>query len=193
MDPRPPAGLWMEYGREDGLALSAKGGDLVALSELLGHYHPPLWRLCFAFTADPIDAELLSEETARQALREIRGLRIGTRVFPWLVRIACALAVVHARRSDDDGLETPPTRPNGEPWDPAPRSARDFGYEQRVLAAFLGFTPEERAIVALRLFERLSYSDVGATLGLSSAAVAQRLAGLRERLDQDLTRREKAA
>jgi RNA polymerase sigma-70 factor (ECF subfamily) len=193
MDSKPAPGLWMEAGREDGLALSAKGGDLSALAELLGHYHPTLWRLCFAFTADPIEAELLSEETARHALREIGGLRIGNRVFPWLVRIACTLALRHAPPDGGDGIATAPTRPNGEPWEPAPRSPRDVPYEQHVLAAFLAFAPDERAMLALRLFERLSYADVAAVLGLTSATVAQRLTALRERLDHELERREKAA
>lgn len=182
MDARP-TGPWMEAGQEAGLVLSAQRGDLDAMLELMRHYQRPLWRLCFAFTRDVVEAERLAQDTARRALRNLRQLPVGQPFFPWLARIARTLAVARSRRRAGEGGGAL-RRPNGDRWSSGVLGAHDLAYQQALLAAFAGLPPEDQMLLALRLFERLPYAEVAKVAGLALPATMHRIAAARERVEQ---------
>lgn len=194
MDARP-TGPWMESGREAGLVLSAQRGELDAMLELLGHYQRPLWRLCFAFTCDVVDAERLAQDAARRALRNVRQLPVGQPFFPWLARLARTLAISRARRRAGGGGERREghlRRPNGERWSSGALGAHHIEYERRVLDAFAALPAEDQMLLALRLFERLPYAEIAVVAGLALPPTMHRIAALREKIEQ-AARDEKAA
>lgn len=185
MDARPTR-PWMEPGREAGLVLSAQRGDSAAMLELLAHYQRPLWRLCFAFTCDVVEAERMVQDAARRALRNIRQLPVGQPFFPWLARLARTLAIARSRRTGGgrDRREGHLRRPNGDRWSAGALGAHHVEYERRVLDAFMELPPEDRMLLALRLFERLPYAEIAAVAGLAVPPVMHRIAALRERIEQ---------
>ena len=191
MDARP-LGPWMESGREAGLVLSAQRGDLDALLELMRHYQRPLWRLCFAFARDVVEAERLAQDTGRRALRNLRQLPVGQPFFPWLARVARTLAISRSRRKAGDGREGVPRRPNGERWNSGAMGVYDLEYQRNVLAAFAQLPADDQMLLALRLFERLPYAQIATVAGLAVPTTMHRIAALRERIEQS-TRGERAA
>ena len=194
MDARP-TGPWMESGREAGLVLSAQRGDVDAMLELLGHYQRPLWRLCFAFTCDVVEAERLAQDAARRAQRNVRQLPVGQPFFPGLARVARTLAIARARRKAGgagDRREGHLRRPNGERWSSGALGAHHLEYERRVLDAFAEMPAEDQILLALRLFERLPYAEIAVVAGLALPPTMHRIAALRERIEQ-ASRDEKAA
>lgn len=185
----------METGREAGLVLSAQRGDVNAMLELLSHYQRPLWRLCFAFACDVVEAERLAQDTARRALRNVRQLPVGQPFFPWLARIARTLAIARARRKtggNRDRREGHLRRPNGERWSSGALGAHHIEYERKVLDAFADMPADDQMLLALRLFERLPYADIATVSGVALAPTMHRIAALRERIEQ-ASRDEKAA
>ena len=194
MEVRPGQGSWLEPGRESALVLAAQRGELPAYFELLRAYQQPLWRVCLSVTRNADDAEQLLQETARRALRNLKQIPMAQPFFPWLVRLTRALAVAQARRrAGEPAFLTSVKRPNGESWDACAVGAYDMAFEQRVLFAFADLSVDEQLLLGLRLFERLPYGEIAATLELPLTATMHRIAALRERIEQAVLPPGKAA
>jgi len=194
MDARPK-GPWMEAGREAGMVHSAQRGDLNAMLGLMRYYQRSLWRLCFAYTCDIVEAERLAQDAGRRALRNLRQLPAGQPFFPWLARLARTLAISRSRRTTGDGRDRREghlRRPNGERWSSGAKGAHHIEYKRKVLDAYAELSAEDRTLLALRLFERLPYADIAIVSGVALAPTMHRIAALRERIEQS-SRDEKAA
>jgi len=194
MDARATSGPWMEPGREAALLLAAQRGELPAFFELLRAHQRPLWRLCMALTRHRGEAELLVQEASRRAFKNIRQARVGQPFFPWLVRLVRSFAVAQERRrAGERRLAVGAMRPDGTAWESGANGAHELAYEYRVLAAFAELSVDEQILLALRLFERLPYAEISTTIELSLTATMHRIATLRERLEQDPQKTERAA
>jgi RNA polymerase sigma-70 factor (ECF subfamily) len=185
MDVRPGQGSWLEPHREAALVLAAQRGETPAYFELMRAYQQPLWRVCLTLTRDRHDAEQMLHDAARRAQRSLRQIPAGQPFFPWLVRLARALAIAQARRREGEpAFLASVKRPNGESWDTGAAGAYHMAYEQRVLFAFGDLSVDEQLMLALRLFERLPYSEIASALDLPMSATMHRIAAARERLEQ---------
>lgn len=171
------SGPWMEAGREAGLVLSAQHGDRAAYMELVDHYSRPLHRLAFALTRHHEDALELTNDALVYGWKNIRHLPVGRPFCPWLFRATRNLSIAVRRRRA--GL--------GEATTPGPARQRAF------LAALSDLTPDEQLILALRVGERLSYQEIGATCELPPRTVLARVASAREHLRARLAARAREA
>lgn len=184
MDARATQGPWMEHGREAALVLAARRGELPAFFELLRAFQLPLWRVCFALTRHRGECELLAQETARRALKNVKQLADGQAFLPWLLRLARNLAVTQARRrAGETRALVAALRPDGTRWEDGTRGVVDVAYEQGILAAYAGLSVDEQLVLALRLFERMPYAEIAGTLEQPLTATMHRIATLRERLE----------
>ena len=185
MDARATQGPWMEHGREAALVLAARRGELPALFELLRAFQLPLWRVCFALTRHRGECELLVQETARRAQKNIKQLPEGQSVLPWVLRLARNLALAQARRrAGEPRTAVAALRPDGTRWEDGTRGVIDVAFEQRLLTAFAALSVDEQLVLALRLFERMPYAEIANALEQPLAATMHRIAMLRERLEQ---------
>jgi len=105
------------------------------------------------------------------AARRDAGREVGRRAGPAASSESLALAM---------GAEGP---------SPSTAVARLELYD-RVRAAIDGLAAEDREVVALRFFERLSNEETAAVLGLSASGVSKRLASALLRLRRELPRAE---
>lgn len=184
MDVRPGQGSWLEPHREAALVLAAQRGETPAYFELMRAYQRPLWRVCLTLTRQRDEAEALLQDTARRAQRNLKQIPAGQPFFPWLVRLTRSLAVAQARRrAGEPAFLTSVKRPNGESWDTGAAGAYHMAYEQRVLFAFADLSVDEQLLLGLRLFERLPYGEIAATVELPLTATMHRIATLRERIE----------
>jgi RNA polymerase sigma-70 factor (ECF subfamily) len=190
MDARP-SGPWMEAGREAGLVLSAQRGDVNAMLELLRNYQRPLWRMCFAFTREVVEGERLVQDTSRRALRNLKQVPVGQPFLPWLARIARTLAVARSRRRAGDDPASGPRRPNGDRWSSGALGAHDLEYQRAVLAAFGELSPDDQLLLAMRLFQRLPYSEIAKIGGLAQPTTMHRIATAREKIENAVRERLK--
>jgi RNA polymerase sigma-70 factor (ECF subfamily) len=150
---------WMEPSRENELVASAQRGDREAFLELVRHYQRSVYRLAFAMTRNADDAASLAQETFVRAWKGMRDLPESRRFFPWALRIARNLAVSLARKRAG-------TQKDGD----------------LLLLSFAELRPDEQMALALRVVERLRYSDIAALLDTSLGAAMVRIAQARSLL-----------
>ena len=182
-----------DFEEEAGLLRAAQGGDPAAFGELVRRYQRAIYRVAYALTRNPSDADDLAQETFVRAWQAIGRFRVGEPLHPWLARIATNLAFSlfrHRKRRPETPLE--PLVEAGQQWgvedDPAERVEQDekSGHLQ---AAFATLKPEHQAVLALRVVEELSYEAIAATLGVPVGTVMSRLSRARAELRARLAER----
>ena len=171
---------------EAGLLRAAQGGDPAAFSELVRRHQRAIYRVAYALTRNPSDADDLAQETFVRAWQAIGRFRVGEPLHPWLARIATNLAFSLFRRRKRRP-ETPlePLVEAGQQWgvedDPAERVEEDerSGHLQ---AAFATLKPEHQAVLALRVVEELSYEEMAELTGAGVSALKMRVKRACDRL-----------
>ena len=187
---------WTESGPNAELLRQARSGDIDALLRILDPYKLPLWRACLAITQQQDEADRLFEDTIGCATQELSGAPDGQPLLLWLVRLARELDAHHARTSPRDpgapgeAGSAGTNRPDGKPWD---ESAPDVDVERHALRAYAMLDTDDRWLLALRLFERLSYPDIARATGVPVDEVAGSLAAARDEIDRELDAEERAA
>jgi RNA polymerase sigma-70 factor, ECF subfamily len=181
----------VDPGREAALVRAAQSGDEAAFAEIVRLFQRPVYRVAYALTRNPADADDLAQETFVRAYQAMGRFRAGEPLHPWLSRIAVNLAYSlfrHRRRRPETSIE--PLVEAGRQWagddDPAERAAESERHE-RLAAAFAALSAEHQAVLALRVVEDLSYDDIARALGVPPGTVMSRLsrarAELRSRLE----------
>ena len=191
----PAARRTQSVGGEDepGLLRAAQGGDHTAFAEVVRRYQRSVYRVAYALTRNPDDADDLAQETFVRAYQAIGRFRVGEPLYPWLARITTNLAFSLFRRRKRRP-ETPlePLVEAGRQWgvedDPAERVERN---EQagHLEAAFAELKPEHQTILALRVVDEQSYEAIAATLGVPVGTVMSRLSRARAELKARLAAR----
>lgn len=157
MNPQSSPIAWMDLELEQELVAAAQEGDRDAFLELVRHYQRPVYRLAFAMTRDADHAASLAQETFVRAGKGIKDLPESRRFFPWVLRIARNLAVSLARKRAGS------QKSGGDP----------------LLHSFEELRPDEQMALALRVVQRLKYTDIAALLDTSLGAAMVRLAQAR--------------
>ncbi len=178
---------------ESGLLRAAQGGDQAAFTELVRRYQRAVYRVAYALTRNPSDADDLAQETFVRAWQAIGRFRVGEPLHPWLARIATNLAFSlfrHRKRRPETPLE--PLIEAGQQWgvedDPAERVERNER-ERHLQAAFAELSPEHQAVLALRVVEEQSYEEIAVTLRIPAGTVMSRLSRARAELKARLAAR----
>jgi RNA polymerase sigma-70 factor (ECF subfamily) len=166
--------LWMEETREAELVSAAQGGDPSSYRELVEHYQRPVYRLAYALTRHHDDATSLATETFVRGWAEIARLPKGKRFFPWLLRFARNLSVTLARRRAEATAHAEgPRAPGSSSRDP------NVELEQRLLDALPELRPQEQMALALRIGERLPYSEIATVLEHAVGETMSRISAAR--------------
>lgn len=145
---------------------------LAALNEI----RPRLHRFCSRIVGSPLDGEDVVQETLAQAFYSLSGLRDGTRLEPWLFRIAYNKCVDFLRRPDRLRTDAVSLEEEHMP-DEAPEApdGDDAPIDDALLAIVTRLPPMERACVLLKDVLDYSLSDsatvVSSTVGGVKAAL----------------------
>jgi RNA polymerase sigma-70 factor (ECF subfamily) len=176
----------LEPGREVDLVRAAQGGDEAAFAEIVRHFQRPVYRVAYALTRNPSDADDLAQETFVRAYQAIGRFRVGEPLQPWLSRITVNLTYsLFRRRRRRPEVPIEPLVEAGRQWatddDPAERAAESEQHE-RLAAAFAELSPEHQAVLTLRVVQDLSYDEIARTLGVPPGTVMSRLSRARTEL-----------
>ena len=159
--------------------MRAKAGDRAAFAALYARYERRIYGFLYRMLGDADDAADLTQETFLKAYRALDRTGTDLDVSAWLHRIAANACrdVLRRRR-----------RLRWLPWErrehDAPSSCREDDPEglllgdetQRAVRRVLGgMSPRHRQALILREYAGLSYGEIAAVMGLSRAAVKQRL------------------
>jgi len=147
---------------------AARRGEPWALERLYHCYQPQVYALCFRLLERAEDAEDAVQATFVRAFRALPRFRGDSTARTWLYRIATneALGILRRRRDSsplEDGTVSLPDR------------SASVVERLAVRAALARLSPDHRAILVLRLWQDLSYTEIAAVLGISLPAVKMRL------------------
>jgi RNA polymerase sigma-70 factor (ECF subfamily) len=170
----------------------AQGGQLAAYEELVRRWSARVLAVCHARVRSCHTAEELAQETLLRGLRAISTLEEPAKFGPWLCGIASRVCLDwlksgQARQVSLDAMS------DGQPgaWvaqeDESPDELVARADDERRLLAEVATLPEPfREVIMLYYYDDVTYHDVAAALGVSTATVNARLtkarAMLRERL-----------
>jgi DNA-directed RNA polymerase specialized sigma24 family protein len=188
MDTRNPS-PWTDAGQDPELLRRAQGGDVAALLRIYNTHRLPLWRTCMVLTRHQGEAERLYQDTIAHATRELATAPADQPLLPWLVRLARERDAERASARPGAGA----LRPNGQPWSEGAASTHDLRHDLQALQGFTLLHADDQWLLALRLFERLSYADISQVTGYTADQVAERIAIARDYVDQVCAVEDRAA
>jgi len=172
---------------------AAQRGDRRAFAELVRATQSTVSAIALAVVRDVQHSEDIAQEAYLKVWQKLGELNNPDSFLPWLREITRNLARDHLRR----GKARPGDRPGNsdvlesiadEPESPAAGIERERQFDA-LNEAFDRLPPEAREVLAMYYREGQSSDKVAELLGLSGAAVRQRLSRARLRLRTDLERR----
>jgi RNA polymerase sigma-70 factor (ECF subfamily) len=170
----------------------AQGGQLSAYEELVRRWSARVLAVCHARVRSCHSAEELAQESLLRGLRAIGTLEDPAKFGPWLCGIATRVCLdwLKSGQSRQVSLDA---MTDGRPdaWvieaGDSPDEAAGRADDERRLVAEVAELPEVyREVILMYYYDDVTYQDVAAALGVSTATVNARLtkarAMLRERL-----------
>ncbi|OGA71975.1 MAG: RNA polymerase subunit sigma-24 [Betaproteobacteria bacterium RIFCSPLOWO2_12_FULL_65_14] len=171
------------------LALLCQRGDQKAFSELARRYQDRLYRFILRMVGSHDEALELAQDTFIKAWQALPDWRPDAEFRTWLFRIGSNAAMDALRRRkvvEFVAMEDDYDAPGGSE---DPEAQLQTKQRLRALEAALGRLPhDQREVVLLREIEDMSYSEIGAVLGINEGTVKSRLARAREALINDRRR-----
>lgn len=158
---------------------AARRGDVASLGRLYGRYYAAMVWLAYSVLRDHNLAEDAAQEAFAAACDELKALRRPEKFAAWLSAIcrnvACKMARQRSREikaHDMPGVQS-----------------RDDEREEAVREAIVGLQEMYREVVILRYYNRMSYEDIEAFLGIPRSKVKSRLFAARRKIGKYLDRK----
>jgi RNA polymerase sigma-70 factor (ECF subfamily) len=150
----------------------ASRGDRAAFTSLAASIVDRCYALAFRILRDPDRAQDATQQALLGAWRDLATLRDLDRFDAWLHRLVVNACYVEAR-----GERRWAARVRVLEMDPptAPDVARSVAARDDLEHAFLGLTPEQRAVVVLHHHVGYPLTEIAATLGIPVGTVRSRL------------------
>ena len=149
----------------------ARSGDGDAMDELVRRQHGTVYRTALGILRDEDRAQDAAQEAFLKAMRGLAGFRGDATFRTWLVTITVHEARASLRRSGRRSElsldQTEPVAARGQ--DPAERAATGMELD-RVRSCLEELPEKQRLAVTLRVFDGLSFREVGAAIGSSEGA-----------------------
>ena len=124
-----------------------------------------IYRYCLFRTGSRQEAEDLTAEVFRLLL-ETRRPPQEVLLEPWLLRVARNLCINYQRRQSRHGLRA---RILGVRYEAATEDSAGGWSDPELLAAVRRLKPREQQIVFLRVFEDLSFDEIGRVVGIKES------------------------
>jgi RNA polymerase sigma-70 factor, ECF subfamily len=158
------------------LVLRAMHGETQAFGELVQKYRPLVYSLVLSRTRQPEDVEELVQEVFCRAFEELDGLRQPELFGGWLRRIAANMVVSWWRRQQRGGQIVQEYARQNEGRNIRPDENHEATRRVSELRGALGrLSDPYRRVLQLYYWERCSYQEISAVLGVPETTVKWRL------------------
>lgn len=161
-------------------------GERAAFGELLDRYQKVVYNVAIGIVGNQLDAEDVTQTVFLKVYENLSAFNPQFRFFSWLYRIAVneSLNAKKQKRQTTD-LDEDVAQTGAGPEE----SAESLDLEDKIGAAMMFLTPENRAIVLLRHYQEFSYREIAYIMDLSEAKIKARLYSARQRLGKILLSR----
>jgi RNA polymerase sigma factor (sigma-70 family) len=170
-----------------------RGGEPRLFAELVTRHQDAVFATAVRLLGNAADAEDTAQEAFLKAFRGLAGFRGDAKFSTWLYRITVNLCADHARRRRRPDRRARALDDAGEVADG--RTDLEAGLlaaeeRQAVERAVLGLEERYRSIVVLHYYQKLSYEEIAAVVGMPLKTVETRLYRARKLLREILERDE---
>ena len=159
---------------ETELVDSALAGDIDSFGKLCDRYYSSMTAIAYSVLADHHLAEDAAQEAFVRALENLRKLKSKEKFGFWLARIcrnvANDMAKIKLRNVSTEDLSQTPVN-----------SSQD-DENQAVRQAISSLSLAERQLIVLQYYNSLSHEQISSVLGLSKAAINNRLSRARRKI-----------
>jgi RNA polymerase sigma-70 factor (ECF subfamily) len=156
---------------DDRLVVQARAGDMEAMDELVARHHATVFRVAMGILRDEDAASDAAQEAFLKAFRGLEGFRGEATFKTWLLTITAneaRMALRKIARRGEVALDATPPVPSR---DPSAQEHMEGQEEMERIVELLGQLPEkQRQAVELRIFEGLSFREIGAIIDSSEGA-----------------------
>lgn len=153
---------------------SALSGDIDSFGQLCDRYYNSMVAIAYSVLADHHLAEDAAQETFARALRNLKKLKSKEKFGSWLARIC--------RNVAKDMVKTKSKNINTENYLQLKENNHEEHENQTVRRAISGLSLSERELISLRYYNNLSHEQMSSILGLSKAAINNRLVRARQKI-----------
>lgn len=177
---------------------AARTGDEAAFGELMQANYEPVFRTVLAIVRNEHDARDLCQEIWVKAWQQISKFRGESKFSTWLHPIAVRRAVDHLRKRKrwfdrflpfsrpGDEADAPPAFEPADDQPTAPEQLESDEKQARFEYLLDSLPPKQRAVLALREIQGLTYDEIAHSLGCRRGTVMSRLYHARRLLAQKL-------
>lgn len=156
---------------DDTLVDRARNGDPEAMDELVRRHHASAFRVAVGILRDEDAAADVAQDAFLKAFKGLGGFRGDAAFRTWLLTITANEARGHLRklgRRRETALEAAGPLTSGQ--DTVEDSLERDQEAERVKALLAQLPEKQRQAVTLRIFEGLSFKEVGVVIGSSEGA-----------------------
>lgn len=156
---------------DDVLVGRARDGDAAAMEMLVRRNHGVVYRFLVSFLRDEDDASDVAQETFVKVLSRLDGFRGESSFRTWVLAIArnegLRLVRSRGRRKEDapDGMDG-----FADPSGPVDEQVLREDEVERVRVVLNRLPEKQRLSVSLRLFDEMSFREIGEVIGSSEGA-----------------------
>lgn len=156
---------------DEELVYRARSGEPEAMDELVSRHHESVYRVALGILQDEDSAADVAQETFLKAMKGLKGFRGDASFKTWILAIAAneARGVLRkAGRRREVALEAvgPVSSSEASAADTVERAE-----DVTRIKEFLSDLPEkQKEAVSLRIFEQLSFREIGSIIGSSEGA-----------------------
>ena len=174
---------------DERLIAKAQEGDLYSFDLLVKRYQKKIYFLAYRMVKNHDTADDIAQETFIHAYSSIKSFKLGYSFYTWLYRICMNLSINHLKRrkfvipESQFEEEASPLEKETVREDPLSLLVRKE-QETKIEQAIESLPPKYKAVFILKVYEDLSYEEIGQTLKISLGTVMSRLFRARGRLQE---------
>ena len=171
-----------------------RAGETRLFAELVQRYQDPVFAMALRFVGSPGDAEDVAQEAFLRAYRGLERFKGDAKFSTWLYRITWNLCADWKRKHGGPRKQAAALDEAGDFADARVDLEADLldGEErERVRRALEGLNERYRSVVTLLYYEKMSYDQIAAVLGVPLKTVETRLYRARKMLRVALEAAEK--
>jgi RNA polymerase sigma-70 factor, ECF subfamily len=177
---------------DDELVQRVRAGDLGAFELLMRRHNQKLYRAVRSVLRSGFDIEDTMQDTYLAAYKNLHQFEGRAKFATWLLKIGINEALARVRRRiclldlDQSPEESAPMEPSSQSVRTPEEQASDHQLVAIVEAAIDRLPEDYRQVLMLRGVESFDTADTAEVLGMTAAAVKQRLHRAREMLQQEV-------
>ena len=171
---------------DDCYVLRALSGDATAFVTLVERYKRAVYSLAYRLLSNATDAEDAAQETFVRAYTRLNTYQPGSRFGSWLLSITSHWCIDFLRRRRAVSLDELEVRPVADTISDHPETLAMQSERRDEVQRWLNTLPEPyRAVLVLRYWHDLSYSEISEKTGLPVSTIRMRLFRARQLLAKE--------